>query len=369
MSTQNTYQEKSSNEQWYNRDISITSAKFKNEQKAVFYETLATLINSGLELLSALEVAKEEQKKTALQDVIQSFIDNITQGSTFYACLQDHPDFTSYEAFSIQIGEETGKLGFILTQLAHYFENRVKQRRQIIGAMTYPIVIFSFSILAVFFMVTYVVPMFASVFQRFGGELPSITAFIINVSDFVQINLLIIILTIIGLVISIKLLLKQKNVKRAWHFTVVKLPIVGPLVKDSYLMRWCSAMYLMTSSNIPLTRSLEITSKMLEFYPLDEALEDAKVKIEKGDTLQNVLSNHSIFSKRIVSLIGIGEDVNKLEAMFLKLSENLEKEVEHKSKQLGTVIEPIIILFLGGIVAFILVAMYLPMFKLGDRIG
>jgi type IV pilus assembly protein PilC len=354
---------------WYNKDISFGTAKFKNEQKATFYETLSTLINSGLELLQALEVAKEEQKKPALQNSIQNFIDEITQGATFYSCLQEHSDFTSYEAFSIQIAEETGKLGFILTQLAHYFENRVKQRRQIIGAMTYPVVIFSFSILAVFFMVTYVVPMFASVFQRFGGELPGITAFIINVSDFVQSNLLIIVSLLVGIVLGVKLLLKQENIKRAWHYTLVKLPVIGPLVKDSYLMRWCSAMYLMTSSNIPLTRSLEITSKMLEFYPLDEALLDAKLKIEKGDTLKNVLSTHPIFSKRIVSLIGIGEDVNKLEAMFLKLSENLEKEVEHKSKQLGTVIEPIIILFLGGIVAFILVAMYLPMFKLGDGIG
>jgi type IV pilus assembly protein PilC len=354
---------------WLNKEITFTNARFKDEQKAVFYETLSTLINAGLELLKALEVAKEEQKKTALQKTLQRFIDQIIQGSTFAQCLASQEDFSSYEAYSVQIGEETGKIGFILTQLAHYFESRVKQRRQIISTLTYPIVILSFATLAIFFMVTYVVPMFANVFKRFGGELPAITSFIIKVSNGVSSHLFAIGICLGLLTLALKLLYSQPKFKRALHYTMLRVPVVGPLVRDSYTMRWCSAMYLMTSSNIPILRGLEITAQMLQFYPLQDALLSASQKVERGAALHEVMGNYTIFTKRLISLVAMGEEVNKLDRMFLNLSNNLEKEVDHKSKQLSTILEPIIILLLGGVVAFILVAMYLPMFKLGDGIG
>jgi len=293
----------------------------------------------------------------------------VIAGASLSEAMEETKMFSAYEFYSLQIGEESGQLTEVLKELSFFFSKKIQQRRQIISALSYPLIVFFASFGAIFFMLKFVVPMFADVFKRFKGELPYFTKLIIRLSDVFSEYSLYFILSIVAIVVFLYYNRATIWFRKYSAEVLLRTPIVKDMIRKIYLARFCQSMNLLIGAKIPLITAIDLVQKMIGFYPIEISLETVKKDIMKGDSLHNSLSKFKIYNKRMISLIKVAEEVNKMDTMFSKLSKQYSDEVEHQTSLLSSLIEPVMILFLGILVAVILVAMYLPMFQMGSTVG
>lgn len=351
-----------------NKDISFFGNKLSDKKKEQLYNSMFTLINANLDISSVFETIIEEQEKEKDKVIFQELYAYIIKGSSLSQAFQKTGKFSEYEYYSIQIGEETGNLSEIFKEMQIYFNQKIEQKRKLVSAMSYPIVVLIVAFLVVIFMLNVIVPMFADIFIRFGGQLPWLTQKVMNLSNFVNQNLLGILIFIL---ITITIYVSQR--KKTWFIkfrdqALLRLPVIGPLTHKIYLSRFCKTMSLLISANLPLVASLELISKMIAFYPLEQSANNIRQSIIKGKTLYEGMETEKIFTAKIKSLVKIGEEVNQLDIMFSKLSEQYDKEVDYNIQMFNSVLEPLLIVFLAMVIGVILVAMYLPIFKLSTEI-
>jgi type IV pilus assembly protein PilC len=352
-----------------NRDIKFVNSQFSDKKKERFYSELSILFSAGVDIRSSLELIQEEQTKEKDKALFEGIKDAVVSGAGLSLAMQRSSMFSDYEIFSLQIGEESGRLTEVLGELSAFFEKKINQKRQLSKAMSYPIVVFAASFGALFFMMKFVVPMFSDVFKRFKGELPYFTRVIIHVSDFFSNYSMYLFLCLILIVV---LLYRQR--RKAWFRSygaalVLRIPVVKEMVAKIYLARFCQSMNLLISARTPLVTALELVQRMVGFYPLEKSLTVVREDIMKGESLHKSLSKFSIYNKRMISLIKVAEEVNQLDTMFGRMARQYSDEVEHQTSVLGSLIEPLMIIFLGALVAIILVAMYLPMFQMSSAVG
>ena len=352
-----------------NTDLAVFGKTFSDKQKEGFYIELHTLITAGVDIKAALELVEEEQNKQRSKDLIRTITEKVIGGSALSEAFRETKEFSPYEYYSIQIGEETGKLPIVLKQLAAYYTNKLKQRRQFVSALSYPIVILLTSIGAVGFMLYFIVPMFSDIFKRFGGELPYLTQLIISASTWLGNNIIYIVLALLGLFAFVWFNRTKEWFRKYGALTLAKIPVFGSLVTAIYLARFCSSMGLLIGSKVPLLRAIELSKQMVDYYPIEASLSGIKENILQGKPLYSSLSEYVVYERRMVALIKVGEEVNKLDDFFDKLATSYTNEVEHRTGLLNTFLEPAMIIFLGIMVGFILIAMYLPMFQLSTSIG
>jgi type IV pilus assembly protein PilC len=350
-------------------DIKLFPVKFTDKNKESFYLELSTLLKAGLDIKSALELIEEEQEKPKHKEIIHKVKEDLVNGASLWEALQQSGYFTPYEYYSVQIGEETGKTNLVLEQLYQFYHVKLKQRRQFISALSYPIIILFTSIGAVSFMLLFIVPMFNDVFKRFGGDLPYITKLIINLSGTIKSNVFWV-APLIGIIVYYI----YKNRSKEWmlKFTakaVSKIPVIGKIIYAIQLARFCSSMSLLLGSKVPIIRSLGLIKQMITFYPIQITLQKMGDDIMNGKSLHSSMSEYNVYNKKMVSLIKVGEEVNKLDVFFEKLSSQFSNDVEHQTSLLNTFLEPAMIIFLGFVVGFILLAMYMPMFQMSTTIG
>ena len=256
----------------------------------------------------------------------------------------------------------------VLEQLANFFASKIAQKRQVISAISYPMIVLLTAFGAIYFMLKYVVPMFSDVFKRFNSDLPGLTKFVIRLSSVFTSYVPAIILFISSLFL---LIYSQRNkfwYKRYSSVLLLKIPFVGNLLLKIYMERFCNSMNLLIASRTQLINAIDLVSKMIDFYPIASSLEIVKQDILKGETLYNSLSKYRIYNKRMISLIKVAEEVNQLDVIFGKLSKQYSDEIKHQTGLISSLLEPIMIVFLGLLVGVILVAMYLPLFRLGTSI-
>lgn len=332
--------------------------------KQGFYGELALLMEAGLDVKAALELLASQQDKEKHRNLIVQMIDLLIKGGRFSDVLKKLEHFDTNEYYSIQIGEETGNLIEVLKRLSDYFGKKIQQRRDLIGALTYPFVIFTTALLAVAFMLSFMVPMFQDVFKRMGGELPLLTKVVINLSDNFG-NLILGIILGISLYLIIHFLFKTNvKYKKFQSKIIMGTPFIGKIILKSHILRLVLTLSLLFNARVPLTQILDLASKMVKFYPISTALIEIRRNIIEGSTLYKGMSGRKVFDSRLVALIKVGEETNQLSYILEKLSKQMEQEVQHLAKILANTMEPLIIVFLGFLVAIILVAMYLPMFQL-----
>lgn len=352
-----------------NRDIELFSRGLSDKKKERFYGGLAILFDSGVDIRTVLDLIEEEQNSKSDRAIFGAIRQHILKGGTFSTAMEATGKFSPYEYFSIKIGEESGNLAVVLQDLAEYFAGKIAQRRKMISALSYPFLVFLTAFGAIWFMLRLVVPMFEDVFMRFGGDLPAITQFVIDLSDAMAGSITYIgagVLTLVLIVIT------QRNATwyRKWSAKLMLgLPILGPLVRHVYLARFCHSMHLLIGASTPLVEAIALVEKMIRFYPMEQSLSTIKEQILHGTTLQAALKQYSIYPTRMVSLIKVAEEVNGLEKVFGKLSKQYADEVDHRSAVLSAVLEPLLIIFIGFFVALILIAMYIPLFNLSTTIG
>jgi type IV pilus assembly protein PilC len=349
-----------------NRDIHFGSARIPDKIKENFYLELWSLLTAGIDIRTALELVTAEHKKKRVKEVFSIVSELVLSGATLSAALKKANEFSSYEYYSIQIGEETGKLLQVLKELADYFNKRIKQRRQIIGAITYPIVVLVVAFGAVSFMVSYVVPMFSDTFRRFGNDLPGITKFIVGFSTFVKKSMGPFIIIVIGFVGVIIWQSKKEWFRKLSSRLLLRVPVISRIIQKIYLSRFANTMALLIGAKIPMLQAIQLTRQMINFYPIEQSLYSIEDKIIAGIPLYKGLSEFKIYPSKMVSIIKVGEEVNQLEMFFNRLAKQYSDEVEYQTSILSKFLEPVIILVLGVIVGVILIAMYLPLFKLGQ---
>lgn len=348
------------------KDISFGSGKLSDKKKDSFFFELSTLLQSGIDLKNSLDLMTLEGAKDKHMGIIKQIKDKVIAGASMALAVQNSGKFSDYDFFSIQIGEETGNLAEVMKDLAVYYRRKIAQQRKIVGALTYPLIVLSTSAAAVFFMLRFVVPMFSDVFKRFGGKLPWITQVVISFSAFVE---RFFIPGVLLLTLLVYLIYRNRNsvgFRKVTSDLVLKIPVLGELVKKIYLARFCNTMRLLVSTKIPLLRAISMSGQTIVFYPLEVSLKKVEQGIMEGRALHECLRDFSIYPPKLVQLIKVGEEINKLDYFFESIAAQYVDEIEHQTNTLSKLIEPLIIIFLGLVVGFILVAMYLPMFEMSN---
>ena len=351
------------------KEIVLFGKSFSNKKKEDFYTELSVLLKAGINLKETLSLLAENQKKEAGKKLMNEIVDTIVLGSSFSESIQIKNEFSEYEFYSLKIGEETGTLDRVTEELGLFYSRKNEQRRNLISALTYPIIILSTAVLIVGFMLRFVVPMFQDIFKQNNVELPTVTKFIISMADFMKNYSWIIVLLVVSLIIFIKLISKKEWYKKYKGKLFLRLPFIGPFIKNVYLAQFTQAISLLTSSKVPIVNSIQLVKKMINFYPLQEALNNVEISILKGNSLSSSLKKVRLFNNKMVTLVKVAEETNQTEFIFQRLNDQYNIEVQQKSKMLSTIMEPLIIVFVGIVVGVILIAMYLPMFKLSSVLG
>ncbi|MEL4309131.1 type II secretion system F family protein [Joostella sp. CR20] len=351
------------------KEITLFGKKFSNKRKENFYTELSVLLKAGISLKDALTIIGDNEKKQYQKVFFDNLVQDIVSGKAFSEAIKQHNDFSEYEYYSLKVGEETGMLQAITKELGVFFSKKNEQRRVLIAAITYPTIIMFTSVLVVVFMLMLVVPMFQDIFSQNNVELPWITRLIVKASVFIgRYGWLILIILFLSLILR-KWIKRNKLYKQSKDILLLKLPFVGTFYKSVYLSQFAQAISLLTFSKVPMLHSIQLVKKMIDFYPLQHALQKLEAGILKGDSLSKSMEDGSFFDQKIIALVKVAEETNQTNFIFDRLHKQYETEVKQQSKILSTVMEPIIILMVGVVVGVILIAMYLPMFKLSSAIG
>lgn len=349
-------------------NLNLLGKSFSDKRKEQLYHELEALISSGVDLKGAIDMLVEEQQSSKANQVLDNVRKQVERGSTFAHALENSGQFSPYEYHSIRIGEETGRLSDVLKELTLYYERKIKTRRQIIGIFTYPVFVLIITIGVVWFMLSNVVPMFANVFERFGEELPAVTKIVVSSADWIQAHGSTVLLAILSTV-----LITYSQRRKRWYRSLsarvmLRIPVFGKMVKLSFLTRFTQSMALLSGASTPLVQSIELTRKMIRFLPMEESLAIIQKDVTQGSALHVAMAKHALYPSKMVSLVKVAEEVNQLEKMFHRLNKNYTAELEQRSKVVGSIMEPLMIMVIGGLVGFILIAMYLPMFQLSSAI-
>lgn len=348
-----------------NRDLSFSKKGLKDQKKEQFYSELNILLSSGTDVRTAMDIVVAEQTKKKEKVIFEDLMKRVLEGISLSEAMEESNQFTAYEYYSIRIGEESGKINNVLKDLSIYFSKKIKQKKQFTSALTYPLLVLVTAVGAVIFMMNFIVPMFVDVFKRFKGELPAITKAVVKLSNVFSEYLGLILLILIT-IISFLYFVRKKNWYRIFSSKLLlKTPMIGVLVQKIYLARFCQSMALLIGSKTPMLRAIQLIKNMITFYPYQQALTIIENDILYGKPLYKSMEQFSIFDKRTVSLTKVAEEINQLDTVFAKLNDQYSGELEHRIGMLSSVLEPIMIIFVGLLVGIILIAMYMPMFQLG----
>lgn len=353
----------------FNREIHLFGEGFSAKAKEDFYGELSVLLHSGINLKSALDLISEMQSKTKHKKLLEQISEKIMEGSSLSKALEVQNGFSSYEVQALKIGEQTGKLPKITEDLRAYFNRKNEHRRQLISSLSYPIIVLITAILVVFFMLSYVVPMFVDIFKQNRVELPWITEQIVKLSNLISGNGLLIFLGVVVVIIGIRFLSKTDGYHKLIGKIQLKIPVLGNYLKKIYLIQFTQAMALLSNAKIPVVNGVHLTRKMIHFYPLERSLEIIEGDLIRGEKLHSAFAKHTIYEKKMIALLKVAEETNQTEYIFQKLYDGYSMELKHKGQIIANVFNFLLTLFVGIIVGIILVAMYLPMFKLSSVIG
>jgi len=352
-------------------DIKLPSlgAKVKLKDLAIFSRQFATMINAGLSLLRALSILEEQTENKELAAVLTEVRQDIETGQALSQALGKHPTiFPPLMVNMTRAGEVGGFLDSVMLQIAENYEAETKLRGKVKSAMTYPVVVFFIAIFAVIGMLLFIVPVFAKMFLTLGGELPAPTRVLIAMSDFLKIGGPFIFVGVIAGFITWGRVKHKEGVRRFIDPLKLKMPVFGSLFQKIALSRFARNLGTMLSSGVPILQSLDIVAETTGSTVVGDAVRDVQASVRNGESITAPLSTHAVFPPMVVQMMAVGEDTGALDAMLHKISEFYDQEVEATTESLTALIEPLMIAFLGGIIGSMIVALYMPIFKIFDLI-
>ena len=329
----------------------------------------ATMINSGLSLLRALSILAEQTENTALGKTLGEVRTEVETGQSLSSALARHPRmFPPLMINMSRAGEVGGFLDAVLLQIADNYEAEVKLRSKIKSAMTYPVVVFAIAILAVVGMLLFIVPIFAGMFDDLGGELPAPTKVLVFLSAALKVAAPVLLVGgIVGAVVWSRVKHTHK-VRSVVDPLKLKLPIFGSLFQKIALCRFARNLGTMIRSGVPILQSLDIVAETTGNVVLAKAVHDVQDSVRQGESLAGPLAQHAVFPPMVVQMLAVGEDTGAMDTMLHKISEFYDQEVEATTEALTSLIEPLMIAVLGGIIGAMIVALYMPIFRIFDLI-
>ncbi|HEX7106314.1 MAG TPA: type II secretion system F family protein [Acidothermaceae bacterium] len=344
--------------------------RVKLKDLAVMARQFATMINSGLSLLRALSILSEQTENKELARVLVEVRNDVQTGQSLSSAFAKHPAvFPALVINMTKAGEVGGFLDQVMLQIADNYEAEVKLRGKVKSAMTYPVVVLCIALLAVVGMLIFVVPTFANMFKTLGGKLPLPTQVLVDLSR--QLKLLgpvILVLVIVGLVVW-RRVKRTQQVREFVDPLKLRLPVFGSLFQKIAISRFSRNLGTMMHSGVPILQSLDIVADTTGNVVLAKAVRDVQDSVRSGEALTAPLSKHAIFPPMVVQMMAVGEDTGALDAMLHKISEFYDQEVESTTESLTALIEPLMIAVLGGVIGSMIVALYMPIFKIFNLIS
>lgn len=348
------------------RLFSLPGGKPNDKDIVVFTRQFATMIDAGLPLVQALEILSKQTENRFLAAAITEIKANVEGGSTYADALKKHPRiFSDLYANMVAAGEAGGILDTILNRLAQYIEKAMKLKRKVKGALVYPSVIVTVAIGVVWIILVKVVPTFAKMFNQFGGTLPLPTRIIINVSHFLGgIGGLLVLAGIIGLIVGIILFRRTEQGKKVIDTIMLKLPVIGVLIRKVAVAKFTRTLGTLVGSGVPILDGLDITAKTAGNKVVESAVLYVRQAVTEGKTLAEPLAKSGVFPPMVTQMIGVGESTGAVDTMLNKIADFYDEEVDQAVSNLTAMLEPVIMVFLGATIGYIVVSMYLPIFKL-----
>ncbi len=343
----------------------------KTRELVIFTRQFATMIDAGLPLVQCLDILGEQQPNKTFKGIIRDVKSDVEQGSTFADALRKHPKpFDDLFVNLVQAGEIGGILDTILNRLAVYLEKADALAKKVKGAMVYPSTVMVVAIGVVVLMLTKVIPTFEKMFEDFGGELPGPTAFVVGLSHWMQEWIGLILAVIVAAFVGFGMARRRSpRFRRSTDALALKLPVFGGLLQKVAVARFTRTLGTMIASGVPILDGLDIVARTAGNMVIEEALRDVRAAISEGKTIAEPLSESEVFPGMVTQMIAVGEETGAMEAMLSKIADFYDEEVDAAVDALTAMLEPLMMVFLGGAVGGLLIAMYLPIFKIADTIG
>ncbi len=333
----------------------------------VFTRQFATMVNAGLPLVQCLDVLARQLTKPYFKQVVQQVMLDVEGGSTLADGLKRHPRaFSDLFTNMVAAGEAGGILDVILQRLAVYLEKADALHRKVKGAMMYPTIVLVVALSACIFMLVAIIPVFAKMFADFGGELPTPTRVVMGASDFLRAYWWAVLAGVIGVVASIKAYRKTTSGRLNIDKLLLRIPVLGDVLRKASVSRFTRTLGTLIGSGVPILQGLEITARTAGNMVIQGAIEKTSVSISQGDTIAEPLRSSNVFPPMVVQMISIGEQTGALDEMLGKIADFYDDEVDAAVEALTAAIEPIMIVVMGAMVGGMLVAMYLPIFKMAS---
>ncbi len=344
--------------------------KIGTKDLAVFTRQFATMINAGLPLVQCLDILSRQLEKQNFRDVTKKVMSDIEGGSTLSEALHKHPKaFDELYVNMVNAGEAGGILDTILLRLADYIEKIEALKRKVQSAMMYPAVVFTVAIGATVFMLLFIIPTFANMFSDFGAELPMPTQIVLGASNAIRAWWWAMLIGIIGSGIGLKRYYGTDKGHHVIDAILLKIPVLGDVLRKGAVSRFTRTLGTLVSSGVPILDGLEITAKTAGNVIVKDAVMMARASIREGDTIANPLRQSSVFPPMVVQMITVGEETGALDEMLTKIADFYDDEVDTAVDSLTSIIEPVMIVFMGAIVGGMVVAMYLPIFRMVNVIA
>jgi len=344
--------------------FNVAFGRVKLLERVVFMRNLGAMIKAGLPLSRSLDVLRKQTKNQKLKKIIASIAQDINKGSSLSGALAKFPNvFSSLSIAMVRVGEESGTLPKSLELNSIHLDRNYRLKKRVKGALMYPLII----IMALFFIGTlmfiYVVPTLTQTFKELGVELPLSTTIIIVISDFLRFHTILALMTIVGVVLSVYFFFKSAKGERTFDFIVLRIPVIGPIIKEVYAAQTSNTLASLLSAGVQMIESIKITRDVIQNSFYKDILKEAEIKVGKGIALSKVFQEHEgLYPVLVGEMIAVGEETGRLSDMLMQLATFYEDDVEQKTKDLSTIIEPILMVIVGAGVGFFAISMITPLY-------
>jgi len=350
----------------------FTFGRVSNKQLTQFTRQMSTLQDAGLPILRSLRILEGQTKPGVLKNALQDIIEDVEAGSTLSEAMEKHPKaFDRLYVHTVRAGEAGGVLDQILSKLADFKEKAMALRRRVVGAIVYPAMVISLAGIILIFIMLFIVPKFKDIFNKFDikGGLPAPTQLLINLSEFIGQHWYLIPLVPIALYVVLKLVRATPRGRTALDWLKMKTPIVGSIVNRQAIASFSRTLGTLIASGVPILEALNITRETIGNAVVANALASVHDSIREGESIAGPLRESGVVDPIVVNMVDVGEETGELDKMLVKVADTYDDEVDHLVGSLVSALEPVMIIFLGGSIGFIVIALFLPLVDLIQKVG
>ncbi len=348
----------------------LRGRRVREKEIVVFTRQFATMIDAGLPLVQCLEILSSQQANATFKEILLKVKGDVEAGSTFADALRKHPNvFSELYCNLVAAGEAGGILDTILNRLANYIEKSMNLKKKVKGAMVYPATVLAVALIVVAALLLFVIPVFQKMFADMGGSLPAFTQLVINLSDLLRNYFWLLGLLLLGLIMLFRFYYRTDKGRETVDDYLLRIPVFGNLIKKVAIAKFTRTLGTMISSGVPILESLEIVAKTSGNKIIEKAILKTKMSIGEGKTIAEPLGASGIFPPMVVQMVSVGESTGALDSMLSKIADFFDDEVDAAVAALTSLLEPLLMVILGTIIGGLVVAMYLPIFKMASILG